>query len=386
MKEVSHPGGALLTPTRCRVQVGCASIQNMEAAMATQVPRRIGVLTSGGDAPGLNAVLRAVVKTAVGLGYEVLGIEDGFEGLMGETKYRVLTNSDVRGLLPAGGTILGTTNKGHFGGKRVAGMDDDPYVEATKNAERLGLRGLITIGGEGTQAIALEFAKLGLSIVGVPKTIDNDLPGTDRTFGFDTALLVATDAIDRLHTTAASHDRVMVLEVMGRHVGWIALHAGIAGGADVILIPEIPFDTQIVADKILERERNGSLFSIVVVSEGAYPKGGQPLYANGGRLGGVGFMLTDQLGELTGKDCRCVVLGHLQRGGSPTPYDRLLSTRYGAAAVNAIHNGISGEMVALRAQEIVTVPLEEATGHLKTVRPHNDLIRTARGMGVTFGD
>ena len=354
--------------------------------MAKHPAGRIGVLTSGGDAPGLNAVIRAVVKTAVGLGYEVLGIEDGFEGLMGETKYRVLTSQDVRGLLPMGGTILGTTNKGHFGGKRIPGSEHDPYLEAAHNIERLGLKGLITIGGEGTQAIALEFAKLGVPIVGVPKTIDNDLPGTDRTFGFDTALLVATDAIDRLHTTAASHDRVMVLEVMGRHVGWIALHAGIAGGADVILIPEIPFDPRIVADKILDRERHGSSFSIVVISEGAYTKGSQPVYQSAGRLGGVGFMLTEQLAELTGKDCRCVVLGHLQRGGPPTPYDRLLSTRYGAAAVSAIHSGISGEMVALRAQEIVTVPLEEATGHLKTVRPHNDLIRTARSLGVSFGD
>lgn len=354
--------------------------------MAKHTPRRIGVLTSGGDAPGLNAVIRAAVKTGIGLGYEMLGIEDGYEGLLGDMSYRVLTHQDVRGLLPMGGTILGTTNKGHFGGKRVVGAEHDPYLEAAQNIERMGIQGLITIGGEGTQAIALEFAKMGVPIIGVPKTIDNDLPGTDRTFGFDTALQVATDAIDRLHTTAASHDRVMVIEVMGRHVGWIALHSGIAGGADAILIPEMPFDAQIVADKILERERNGSAFSIVVISEGAYPKGSQPIYANAGRLGGVGFMLTEQLGQLTGKDCRCVVLGHVQRGGPPTPYDRLLSTRYGAAAVAAIHNGLSGEMVALRAQEIVTVPLEEATGHLKTVRPHNDLIRTARSLGITFGD
>ncbi len=354
--------------------------------MAKNRGRRIGVLTSGGDAPGLNAVIRAVVKTAIGLGYEVLGIEDGFEGLLGEPRYRMLTNADVRGLLPMGGTILGTTNKGHFGGKRVIGAENDPYLEAAQNVERLGIAGLITIGGEGTQMISLELSRSGVPVVGVPKTIDNDLPGTDRTFGFDTALQVATDAIDRLHTTAASHDRVMVLEVMGRHVGWIALHAGIAGGADIILIPEMPFDFQVVADKILERERTGSSFSIVVVSEGAYPKGSQPVYQAAGRLGGVGFMLTDQLAELTGKDCRCVVLGHLQRGGPPTPYDRLLSTRYGAAAVNAVHTGISGEMVALRAQEIVTVPLEEATGHLKTVRPHNDLIRTARSLGISFGD
>ncbi|HEU4328334.1 MAG TPA: ATP-dependent 6-phosphofructokinase [Roseiflexaceae bacterium] len=348
--------------------------------------RRIGVLTSGGDAPGLNAVVRAVVKTATTLGYEVLGFADGFEGLLGDTNYRILTSYDVRGLLPMGGTVLRTTNRGHFGGPRVPGAEHDPYVEACKNVERLGLSGLVTIGGEGTQGIALEFARLGVPIVGVPKTIDNDLVGTDRTFGFDTALVVATDAIDRLHTTAASHNRVMVLEVMGRHVGWIALHSGIAGGADVVLIPEIPFDIAKVSEKIMERERSGSTFSIVVVSEGAMPKGGQPVYMAAGRLGGIGFMVSGQLEQLTGKETRCVVLGHLQRGGSPTPSDRLLATRYGAAAVNAVHNGIVGEMVALRAQEIITVPLDEIVGHIKTVRPHNDLIRTARALGVCFGD
>jgi 6-phosphofructokinase 1 len=348
--------------------------------------RRIGVLTSGGDAPGLNAVIRAVVKTANGLGYEVLGIEQGFEGLIGEPQYRVLTGADVRGLLPSGGTILQTTNKGHFGGPRVAGAEGDPYLMALENIKRLGLAGLITIGGEGTQGIALELSRMGAPIIGVPKTIDNDLAGTDRTFGFDTALQVATDAIDRLHTTAASHNRVMVLEVMGRHAGWIALHSGIAGGADVILIPEIPFDINKVAEKVLERERTGSTFSIIVIAEGAIPKGGSAIYQTDGRLGGIGFALTEQLAQLIGKDCRCVVLGHLQRGGSPTPYDRILATRYGAAAVNAINDGITGELVALRAQDIVTVPLEEVCGHIKTVRPHNDLVRTARGLGVGFGN
>src|SRR6266545_6927360 len=354
--------------------------------MPVKKGRRIGVLTSGGDAPGLNAVIRAVVKTASGLGYEVLGIEHGFEGLLGEPLYRVLTGADVRGLLPAGGTILHTTNKGHFGGKRIVGAEDDPYLEAIENIKKLGLNGLITIGGEGTQSITLELSHLGAPVVGVPKTIDNDLAGTDRTFGFDTALQVATDAIDRLHTTAASHNRVMVLEVMGRHAGWIALHSGIAGGSDVILIPEIPFDIQKVADSIMARERSGSTFSIVVVAEGAMSRGGQVVYQADGRLGGVGFMLTERLTQITGKDCRCVVLGHLQRGGPPTPYDRILATRYGAAAVNAISDGITGEMVALHAQEITTVPLEEACGHVKTVRPHNDLIRTARSLGITFGD
>jgi ATP-dependent phosphofructokinase / diphosphate-dependent phosphofructokinase len=353
--------------------------------MSPEKKRRIGVLTSGGDAPGLNAVIRAVVKTADSRGYEVLGIEEGFEGLLGEPRYKVLTTADVRGLLPLGGTILGTTNKGHFGGPRVVGAEHDPYLEACDNIRRMGLAGLITIGGEGTQTIALEFSKLGAPVVGVPKTIDNDLPGTDRTFGFDTALQVATDAIDRLHTTAASHNRIMVVEVMGRHVGWIALHSGIAGGADVILIPEIPFDIQRVADKVMERERQGHTFCIVVVAEGTMPRGGTAMYTDG-RLGGIGSFVTDQLAHITGKDARCVVLGHLQRGGGPTPYDRILATRYGAAAVNAIHDGITGEMVALRAQDIITVPLEEATGHIKTVRPHSDLVRTARSLGVVFGD
>ena len=348
--------------------------------------RRLAVLTSGGDAPGLNAVIRAVVKMGNGLGYEVLGIQRGYEGLLGDADYRVLTGADVRGLLPMGGTVLQTTNKGHFGGKHIEGAENDPYTEALANIQRLGINGLITIGGEGTQGIALELVRMGAPIIGVPKTIDNDLPGTDRTFGFDTALQVATDAIDRLHTTAASHERVMVLEVMGRHAGWIALHSGIAGGADVILIPEIPFDIQKVANKILDRDKHGSTFSIIVVAEGTMPKGGTAFYTAPGRLGGVGFAVTDQLSAMTGKDCRCVVLGHLQRGGSPTPADRLLATRYGAAAVTALHEGITGEMVALRAQDIITVPIESVIGHLKTVRPHNDLIRTARGLGVSFGD
>lgn len=354
--------------------------------MAESKGRRIGVLTSGGDAPGLNAVIRAVVKASNYYGLEVLGFGDGFEGLLGEGVYRVLTSADVRGLLPMGGTILGTTNKGHFGPRTATGGGEDPYVEAVKSIKRLGLQGLITIGGEGTQRISLELYKLGAPIVGVPKTIDNDLAGTDRTFGFDTALLVATDAIDRLHTTAASHNRVMVLEVMGRHAGWIALHAGIAGGADSILIPEIPFDVQLVADKIVERDNQGSKFSIVVVAEGARPQDGEAFYLTEGRLGGIGHYIGQELENRTGKDVRVVVLGHLQRGGSPTPYDRLLATRFGAAAVNAVVNEVFGEMVSLQSQEITTVPLAEACGHLKTVRPHSDLVRSARSLGVTFGN
>jgi 6-phosphofructokinase 1 len=353
--------------------------------MADTKGRRIGVLTSGGDAPGLNAVIRAVVKASTTYGLEVLGIEDGFEGLLDEGSYRVLTSADVRGLLPQGGTILGTTNKGHFG-VLPSGGDDDPYRRAVQTIKSWGLTGLVTIGGEGTQRISLELYKLGAPVVGVPKTIDNDLAGTDRTFGFDTALLVATDAIDRLHTTAASHDRVMVLEVMGRHAGWIALHSGIAGGSDVILIPEIPFDVERVAEKVRERDLGGSNFSIIVVAEGARPRGGEAMYIGEGRLGGVGQFVGHRIEELTGKDTRVVVLGHLQRGGQPTPYDRLLATRFGATAVNAVVNNVFGEMVSLHAQEITTVPLAEACGHLKTVRPHSDLVRTARSLGVSFGD
>jgi ATP-dependent phosphofructokinase / diphosphate-dependent phosphofructokinase len=354
--------------------------------MAEKQKRRIGVLTSGGDAPGLNAVVRAVVKTGMSLGYEVLGIQYGYEGLLGDPQYITLTGKEVQGLLPRGGTILRTTNKGHFGKRRDAADPHDPYIEAAANIAKLGLKGLITIGGDGTQTIASEFVKMGVAVIGVPKTIDNDLAGTDRTFGFDTALQVATDALDRLHTTAASHNRVMVLEVMGRNAGWIALHSGIAGGADVILIPEIPFELQKIADKVLEREADGSTFTIIVVAEGAFPRGTQPMTTTGGRLGGVGNYLTEQIERLTGKDIRCVVLGHLQRGGGPTPYDRILATRFGAAAVMALNEGITGEMVALSAQNITTVPLEQVCGIIKSVRPHNDLIRTARSLGVSFGD
>ena len=350
----------------------------------------IGILTGGGDAPGLNAVIRAVVKTATcEYGIRVIGIEDGFEGLLGATRTRLLSASDVRGLLPRGGTILGTRNRGAFVERACEGTDRDVesvYQEAITNMKIVGIDALVVLGGEGTLTIAAEFDKRGVPVCGVPKTIDNDLACTELTFGFVTALDIATEALDRLHTTAESHDRVMILEVMGRHAGWIALHSGIAGGADVILIPEIPFDMQKVADKVMGRESGGSSFSIIVIAEGAVPKGGTAFYMAPGRLGGVGTAVNEQLGEMTGKDCRCVVLGHLQRGGSPTPADRLLATRYGAAAVTALNDGITGEMVALRAQDIITVPLESVIGHLKTVRPHNDLIRTARGLGVGFGD
>ncbi|HXG68812.1 MAG TPA: ATP-dependent 6-phosphofructokinase, partial [Blastocatellia bacterium] len=329
--------------------------------------KRIGVLTGGGDAPGLNAVIRAVVKTAYGVyGWEVVGIEDGFEGLLGEPRTRLLTPNDVRGLLPRGGTILGTVNRGHFAVRRRDGQhvkDEGVFREATRNFERLGLEALVVIGGEGSQIIGYELSCMGLPVVGVPKTIDNDLMGTDLTFGFDTALDIATDAIDRLHTTAESHDRVMLVEVMGRHVGWIALLAGIGGGADVILIPEIPFHMDKVAAKILRREAQGHHFSIIVVAEGAKPVGGSLVFQDTGgvdrapRLGGIAERVADELARLTSKECRVVVLGHLQRGGTPTAFDRVLATCYGSAAVRAIARGKFGHMVAWRSNEILTVPL-----------------------------
>lgn len=359
--------------------------------------RRIGVLTSGGDAPGLNAVIRAVVKTAeVEYGWKVFGIEDGFEGLLTPPRIRNLGLEHVRGLLPAGGTILGSTNKGHFTTTMVDGVprrDPAPYREVAQNMRRLGIDALVVIGGEGSQGIASDFSKYGIKAVGVPKTIDNDLYGSDRTFGFDTALHVATEAIDRLHTTAASHGRVMVLEVMGRHAGWIALHAGIGGGADIILLPEIPFDMEAVASKILAREYQGSKFSIVVVAEGAVEAGDEngidTERAGGvdtGRLGGMGIRVADEIAAATGKDARVVVLGHLQRGGAPTSYDRILATRFGCAAVRELAAGNFGQIVVLRGGEIGTIPMEVAAGKVKVVPVDCEQIAAARNLGISFGD
>jgi 6-phosphofructokinase 1 len=357
--------------------------------------RTIGLVTGGGDAPGLNAVIRAVVKTAVTeYSLRVIGIEDSFEGLLGQTSARELKPADVRGLLPRGGTILGTRNRGHFVERGEMGDDIKPeqvYREATDNLKRLGIDALIVLGGEGTLGIAAEFDRLGVPVIGVPKTIDNDLACTELTFGFVTALDIATEALDRLHTTAASHDRVMILEVMGRHTGWIALHSGIAGGADVILIPEIPFSLKAVADKIHERERCDSQFSVVVVAEGAREAGGLEIYQDTGdrehapRLGGVGHHVARELEHATGKETRCVVLGHLQRGGSPNAFDRMLATNYGSCAVRALMRGETGKMVALHSADIITVPLAKAIANIKTVALDSQLIRTARDIGVSFG-
>jgi phosphofructokinase-like protein len=355
----------------------------------------IGILTGGGDAPGLNAVIRAVVKTATcEHGMRVIGVEDGFEGLLGATQTRLLSPGDVRGLLPRGGTVLGTRNRGNFVERTRNGVAmgvESVYQEAMSNMKVLGIDALVVLGGEGTLGIAAEFHKRGVPVCGVPKTIDNDLACTELTFGFVTALDIATEALDRLHTTAESHDRVMILEVMGRHAGWIALHSGIAGGADVILIPEIPFSLQAVAEKVRSRDVTGSNFSIIVVAEGAVEIGHDLIYQDEGdakhapRLGGIGVHLQRDLEAATGRETRCVVLGHLQRGGRPNAFDRMLATNFGSCAVRALANGASGVMVALQAGDVVTVPLTEAIEKIKTVPPEGQLVRTARDTGISFG-
>ncbi|MGI6145473.1 MAG: 6-phosphofructokinase [Clostridia bacterium] len=358
--------------------------------------KKLGVLTGGGDAPGLNGVIRAVVKTALhNYNLEVVGFQDGFYGLV-KNNYQVLTIDKVSGILHKGGTILGTNNRDnpfHFpvmeNGKKIY---RDLSAEALKNIERLGIDVLVVIGGDGSLSIANDFSKKGLKVIGVPKTIDNDLDATDVTFGFDTAVTTATEALDKLHTTAESHHRIMILEVMGRYGGWIALYSGIAGGADVILIPEIPYDLKKVKQKIEERKAQGKLFSIIVVAEGAKPIGGQMTVAKtiqGSsdpiRLGGVGQLVAEQLTQLTGLEARVTVLGHLQRGGSPTAYDRILSTRFGVKAVEQAVEGPWGTMVALHGQEIVCVQLAQAVQHLKKVDPQGELIKAARATGICFG-
>jgi 6-phosphofructokinase 1 len=356
--------------------------------------RKIGVLTGGGDAPGLNAVIRAVVKAAHNSQVEVIGLEDSFDGLIYPEKSRILTPRDCTGILRLGGTILGTVNRG------------DPFAEPITTPEgtfnygdrvvemfqRMKLDALVCIGGDGTLAISYEFYKKGIPLVCVPKTIDNDIVGTTSCFGFDTAVDFATDAIDRLHSTAEAHRRIMCVEVMGRYAGWIALHSGVAGGADVILIPEIPYDLTKVAECIRYRDAWGARFSIVVVAEGAHAKDEKAAVieeAHDGhveRLGGEAMRVAKQLGDLTGKETRYVVLGHLQRGGSPTAFDRTLATRFGGKAVELILKGQFGKMVANHPPDLVPVPLGEVVGKLKTVPLDYDLVTTARAMGVSFGD
>lgn len=351
--------------------------------------RQIGILTGGGDAPGLNAAIRAVVRTAIGeFGMSVIGIEDSFEGILGETHTVKLTTKSVSGILPRGGTILGTRNRGSFvkmvDGKAV--YPEMPIGEALANLDILGIEALIVLGGEGTLGIAEQFHKRGFPVIGVPKTIDNDLAATELTFGFMTAIDIATEALDRLHTTAASHDRVMILEVMGRNTGWIALHAGLAGSADIILVPEIPYSFESILRKVQSREDSGSRFTNIVVAEGAVEIGKSEVYQDKGaqRLGGVGDYLRRHLESVTDKEARCVVLGHLQRGGSPNAFDRMLGTNFGACAVRALANGEVGKMVALQAGTIVSVPLSEACANIKTVPIDGQLVRTARDIGISF--
>jgi ATP-dependent phosphofructokinase / diphosphate-dependent phosphofructokinase len=354
--------------------------------------RRIAVLTGGGDAPGLNAVVRAVVKSAQNLyGWEVIGVEDGFDGLIYPERSRLLTAADVRGILPRGGTVLGTTNRGNpFAYMEGPGTEPvDLSERVIDNIRALHIDALLVIGGDGSLAIAQEFGELGVPVVGIPKTIDNDLSGTDITFGFDTAVVTATDAIDKLHTTAESHHRVMILEVMGRSAGWIAVVSGIAGGADIILIPEIPFRVERMVDAIRARDSAGSKFSIVVVAEGAAPAGGQPMRVEGTgghgiRYAGVCNWVETQLATQTDHEVRVTVLGHLQRGGSPSPFDRVLATRFGVEAVRLVANGGFGRMVAYHGDDVDSVPLREAVGILKTVPPYGEHVQTARALGISF--
>jgi ATP-dependent phosphofructokinase / diphosphate-dependent phosphofructokinase len=358
---------------------------------------RIAISTGGGDAPGLNAVIRAAVLSAVDRGWEVLGIKRGFAGLMGEDEVIPMTRETVRGIAHLGGTILRTTNRGNpFHYPRVQSdgtiLSEDRSDELIQNAARLGIDAIISIGGDGSLAIAQKLCDKGMKIVGVPKTIDNDVSGTITTFGFDTAVNTAMEAIDKLHTTAESHDRVIVMEVMGRDTGFIALHSGVAGTADVILIPEIPYDIEKVCEKIESRDRAGRHFSIVVVAEGAFPKGGttstlgESLPGEARRVGGLCEPIAREIQARTGKETRSLVLGHLQRGGMPTGYDRLLATRFGGAAVRAVAEEKWSHMVALQSPHIVTIPIKEALRESKRVDPAHDLVLTARATGISFGD
>ncbi|MEP7343920.1 MAG: ATP-dependent 6-phosphofructokinase [Gemmatimonadaceae bacterium] len=358
---------------------------------------RIAISTGGGDAPGLNAVIRASALSAISRGWDVLGICRGYYGLLGEDEILPLTRDSVRGIGHLGGTILRTTNRGNpfeFPVRQTDGsfIQVNRSQEILDNAARMGIDAMITIGGDGSLSIAQQLHECGMKIVGVPKTIDNDVSGTITTFGFDTAVSTAIEAIDKLHTTAESHDRVMVMEVMGRNTGFIALHAGVAGSADVILIPEIPFDIEKVCAKVRARDLAGRHFSIVVIAEGAFPIGGQEsvmgesLPGQNKRVGGVAGRIAWEVQQRTGKEARSLVLGHLQRGGSPTGYDRLLATRFGGAAVEAVEQEKWGQMVALQSPHIVTIPFEEVLRDTKRVDVNHDVVRTARASGISFGD
>jgi len=341
---------------------------------------RIGMLTGGGDCPGLNAVIRAAVRKGIlHHGDEFIGFMEGWRGVI-ENVTMPLTLETTSGILQKGGTILRSSRTNV---KKVEGG----FEKCLETIKKNNLDALIALGGDDTQSITLALGERGVKCVGVPKTIDNDLSGTDACFGFDTAVMIATEAVDRLHSTAEAHQRVMVVQLMGRHTGWIALESGLAGGADVILIPEIPYSIEAITEKLIERERTGRRFSIVVVAEGARPAGGEPSYIEGShRYGGIAERIAHEIEERCGKETRTLVLGHIQRGGSPNPYDRNLALRFGAAAVRCVERGNYGSMVALQGKEIRAVPIGDAVQEVKRVQVNSELVNTARRLGISFGD
>lgn len=357
--------------------------------------KRIGVLTSGGDCPGLNAVLRGVFCSAEQLGWEVLGFRDGFEGMLTDGgDVMPLTRENTAGIMQIGGTILGTTNKGHFtskiaGGDRMA-ISEEVITKASKTCRDLDLSAIIAIGGDGSMSTALQLYRAGFPIIGVPKTIDNDLEATAMTFGFDSAVACVTDALDRLHTTAASHKRLFVVQVMGRHAGWIALWGGLAGAADIILVPEIPFSLEKVSEVVHRRDAAGYKSTMLVVAEGARSQHGQQFRKQSSsgewRLGGVGEMIGHEIEARTGKETRVCVLGHLQRGGDPTTLDRILGTRFGVKAVQLAVEGKFGMMVSYQNYDVLEVPIADAIHRLKRVPPDCQFVEAARAVGISFGD
>jgi 6-phosphofructokinase 1 len=356
---------------------------------------RIGILNSGGDCPGLNAVIHGVVGAADQLGWEVIGFRDGFEGLMPPGDFTVLKPKDTIGILKLGGTILGTTNKGHFAAKvgkgDIAEVPAEIVAQAKQTMENLEIRALIVVGGDGSLTTGLQLYREGWPIIGVPKTIDNDLSATAFTFGFDSAVSTVVDALDRLHTTGESHKRVMVLEVMGRHAGWIALWGGIAGGANVVLLPEIPFSFEKISSFINERDAQGHHSTLVVVAEGAHMPDGDIVTIDANcagevRLGGIGERVAAKIGQLTGKDTRACTLGHLQRGGAPTALDRILGMRFGVMAVKLASEGAFGRMVSYQSYHVGSVEIEEAVHQLRLVQPDSELVLAAKAVGICLGD
>ncbi len=359
-------------------------------------PFRIGVLTSGGDCPGLNAVIGSIVASASNLNWEVLGFSDGYEGLLSPVRYRILNRGNTANIMASGGTILGTTNKGRFVAKVGHGdnakIDSEIIAQAKETLEGLDVQALICIGGDGSLSTSLQLMEAGIPVVGVPKTIDNDISATATTFGFDSAVECVADALDRLHTTATSHRRVMIIEVMGRNTGWIAMHGGLAGGANIILIPEIPFSYEKIARYVKQHLADGLLATMIVVAEGAAPQGGHIVTRSDGsvhgehRLGGIGHQVALEIAHLTQRETREVVLGHLQRGGDPTTLDRILGTRFGVGAVQLVREKKFGEMVSYQNYQIGSVSIAEAVGQLKRILPDNQILEAARAVGIYFGD